>query len=154
MYATGSKAQQTYIESVGATFIDRDDIVEAYVARHTAGRGFDLVYDTVGGTVLDTSFTAVRRFGHEVSALGWGTHALAPLSFRAATYSGVFTLLPLLSGEGRAHHGEILAEATRLAEAGKLVSLLDARRFTLQTVADAYALIRDRDAKGTLIVGP
>ena len=63
----------------------------------------------------------MRRFGHVVSALGWGTHALAPLSFRAATYSGVFTLLPLLSGEGRAHHGEIMAEATRLIEAGKLV---------------------------------
>jgi hypothetical protein len=28
----------------------------------------------------------VRRFGHVVSALGWGTHALAPLSFRAGTY--------------------------------------------------------------------
>ena len=99
------------------------------MAQHTGGRGFDIVYDTVGGKVLDASFEAVRRFGHVVSALGWGTHALAPLSFRAATYSGVFTLLPLLSGEGRAHHGEIMAEATRLAEAGKLVPLLDARRY-------------------------
>ena len=35
------------------------------------------------------------------------THALAPLSFRAASYSGVFTLLPMLTGEGRAHHGDI-----------------------------------------------
>lgn len=33
-------------------------------------------------------------------------------------YSGVFTLLSLLSGEGRDHHGAILAEAARLAEAG------------------------------------
>jgi NADPH2:quinone reductase len=35
-----------------------------------------------------------------VSALGWGTHALAPLSFKAASYSGVFALLPLLTGDG------------------------------------------------------
>jgi NADPH2:quinone reductase len=49
---------------------------------------------------LDASFQAVRRFGHVVSCLGWGTHALGPLSFRAATCSGVFTLLPLLTGEG------------------------------------------------------
>ena len=102
--------------------------------------------------VLDASFAAVRRFGHVVSALGWGTHALAPLSFRAATYSGVFTLLPLLTGEGRAHHGEIMSEATRLVEAGKLVPLLDARHFTLESVGDAYALIRDRAAKGKLVV--
>ncbi|MFK4658359.1 NADPH2:quinone reductase [Bradyrhizobium japonicum] len=152
VFATGSAAQRATIEGFGAVFIDRDTAIEAYVAEHTGGRGFDIVYDTVGGKVLDASFEAVRRFGHVVSALGWGTHALAPLSFRAASYSGVFTLLPLLSGEGRAHHGEIMAEATRLVEAGKLAPLVDARRFTLESVGDAYALIRDHAAKGKLVV--
>ena len=121
VFATGSARSLPFIEQLGATPIDYDKhSVEQYVAAHTGGRGFDVVYDTVGGATLDSSFNAVRRFGHVVSALGWGTHALAPLSFRAGTYSGVFTLLPLLTGEGRAHHGEIMAEATRLAEAGKL----------------------------------
>ena len=152
VFATGSAAQRATIEGFGATFIERDTAIEAYVAEHTGGRGFDIVYDTVGGKVLDASFEAVRRFGHVVSALGWGTHALAPLSFRAASYSGVFTLLPLLSGEGRSHHGEIMAEATRLIEAGKLAPLVDARRFTLESVGDAYALIRDHAAKGKLVV--
>lgn len=152
LFATGSPSQRATIEDLGAVFIDRDIAVEAYVAEHTGGRGFDIVYDTVGGEVLDASFAAVRRFGHVVSALGWGTHALAPLSFRAATYSGVFTLLPLLSGEGRAHHGEIMTEATRLIEAGKLTPLLDARHFTLESVGDAYALIRDHGAKGKLVI--
>jgi len=152
LFATGSPSQRATIEDLGAVFIDRDIAVEAYVAEHTGGRGFDIVYDTVGGKVLDASFAAVRRFGHVVSALGWGTHALAPLSFRAATYSGVFTLLPLLSGEGRAHHGEIMTEATRLIEAGKLTPLLDARHFTLESVGDAYALIRDHGAKGKLVI--
>ena len=94
------------IEHLGARFIDRSEPVAAFVARLTGGHGFDCVYDTVGGSVLDDAFVAVKRFGHVVSALGWGTHALAPLSFRAGTYSGVFTLLPLLSGEGRSHHGD------------------------------------------------
>lgn len=152
VFATGSASQRATIEGFDAVFVDRDSPVEAYVAQHTGGCGFDIVYDTVGGKVLDASFEAVRRFGYVVSALGWGTHALAPLSFRAATYSGVFTLLPLLSGEGRAHHGEIMTEATRLVEAGKLVPLVDARRFTLENVGDAYALIRDRAAKGKLVV--
>ena len=152
VFATGSASQRATIEGFGAVFIDRDSPVDAYVAQHGGGRGFDIVYDTVGGKVLDASFHAVRRFGHVVSALGWGTHALAPLSFRAATYSGVFTLLPLLSGEGRAHHGEIMTEATRLAEAGKLVPLVDARRFTLENVGEAYTLIRDHAAKGKLVV--
>jgi NADPH:quinone reductase-like Zn-dependent oxidoreductase len=152
VFATGSPKDKAYIERIGATFIDRETPIDDYVAACTAGRGFDLVYDTVGGSVLDASFNAVARFGHVVSALGWGTHALAPLSFRAASYSGVFTLLPLLSGEGRAHHGEIMTEATRLVEAGKLVPLVDARHFTLESVGDAYALIREHAAKGKLVV--
>ena len=103
------------------------------MTQHTQGRGFDIVFDTVGGATLDASFQAVRRFGHVVSALGWGTHAPAPLSFRAASYSGVFTLLPLLTCEGRAHHGEILREATKLVAAGKIFQRLDPRHFTLST---------------------
>lgn len=100
-------------------------------------REFDIVYDTVGQ--LDRAFTSVRRFGHVVSSLGWSTHSLAPLSFRAATYSGVFTLLPLLTGEGREHHGEILRHVAELVDAGKLRPHVDERRFTLETIEDAHA---------------
>jgi NADPH:quinone reductase-like Zn-dependent oxidoreductase len=153
VFATGSAKDKAYIERLGATFIDYNEApVVDYVAIHTAGRGFDLVYDTVGGAVLDASFNAVARFGHVVSALGWGTHALAPLSFRAASYSGVFTLLPMLTGEGRAHHGEILREATKLCEAGKIVPRLDPRHFTLETIGDAYAVIENGTPVGKLVV--
>ncbi len=111
-----------------------------------------MVYDTLGGPGLDAAFQAVSRFGHVVSSLGWGTHALAPLSFKAATYSGVFTLMPLLTGEGRGHHGDILREATRLAEAGKLMPRLDPRRFGLETVGDAHDLIESGSIDGKLVV--
>jgi NADPH2:quinone reductase len=152
VFATGSTSSQTSIERLGATFIDREEPVPDYVERLTNGVGFDVVYDTVGGTVLDASFGAVRRFGHVVSCLGWGSHALAPLSFKAATYSGVFTLLPLLTGHGAQRHGEILAEATRLAEAGQLVPSLDARRFSLRAVSDAYDAIAKGDTHGKLVI--
>src|SRR5271170_1887303 len=149
---TGSPSSRPTIERLGAQFVARSEPVADYVGRLTGGRGFDLIYDTVGGAVLDASFEAVRRFGHVVSCLGWGSHALAPLSFRAATYSGVFTLLPLLTGEGRAHHGEILAEATRLVETGRLAPILDPRRFALATVCDAYRAMEDRAGRGKIVV--
>lgn len=152
VFATGSASSRQMIEALGAGFVDRTEAVEAFVTRLTSGRGFDLVYDTVGGAALDSGFVAVRRFGHVASVLGWGTHALAPLSFRAASYSGVFTLLPLLTGEGRAHHGDILAEATRMAEAGRLSPSLDPRRFKLDEVADAYHLIAEGQARGKLSI--
>ena len=152
VYATGSRSQRGFIKSLGAVAIDRDQKVEEYVAQHTDGRGFDLVYDSVGGTVLDNSFNAVKRFGHVVSALGWGTHALAPLSFRAATYSGVFTLLPILSGEGRQHHGEILREVSKLVEAGKILPNVDPIRFNLKTAAHAHAAIELKSATGKVVI--
>jgi NADPH:quinone reductase-like Zn-dependent oxidoreductase len=150
--ATGSPSARSAIERLGARFVDRVTPAAEMVARLTGGQGFDIVFDTAGGASLDAAFAMVRRFGHVVSALGWGTHALAPLSFRAASYSGIFALLPLLTGEGRAHHGAILAEATRLAEAGEVVPALDRRHFTLGTAGDAYRAIEAGTARGKLVV--
>lgn len=152
VFAVDSKLKSGLLEELGATPIDRTATVEQYVAQHTGGRGFDIVYDTVGGAALDASFQAVQRFGHVVSALGWGTHALAPLSFRAASYSGVFTLLPMLTGKGREHHGEILREATQLIESGKIMPRLDPRRFTLAMAQDAHAAITERSAAGKIVI--
>jgi len=154
VFATGAPAHAPTIRRFGATPIDYTATsVDDYVARHTGGEGFDVVYDTVGGAVLDASFAAARHYGgHVVSCLGWGTHKLAPLSFRAATYSGVFTLLPMLTGRGRAHHGEILEAATRLVEADQLVPLMDARRFTLDEATSAHEIVESGRAQGRIVV--
>ncbi|WP_131108032.1 zinc-dependent alcohol dehydrogenase family protein [Pseudomonas sp. Sample_10] len=154
VFATGSGRHRETIEGLGATFIDyRQSSVEEYVAQYTAGQGFDIVYDTVGGETLDLSFKAARVYhGHVLSCLGWGQHSLAPLSFRGATYSGVFTLLPLLTGEGREHHGEILRQAAGLIEAGKLKPILDPRRFNLQNAETAHELLQSGAAQGRLVI--
>jgi NADPH:quinone reductase-like Zn-dependent oxidoreductase len=154
VFATGSARHQGTIEALGATFIDyRTSSVEDYVERHTAGEGFDIVYDTVGGETLDMSFKAARVYhGHVLSCLGWGQHSLAPLSFRGATYSGVFTLLPLLTGQGLERHGEILRQAAGLIEGGKLLPIVDPNRFTLQTAEAAHGLLLSGAAQGRLVV--
>jgi len=154
VYVTESGRKKAQMENLGATFIDRHaQSVADYVATHTGGEGFDIAYDTVGGAGLDASFEAVKVYtGHVVSCLGWGQHKLAPLSFRGATYSGVFTLLPLLTGKSRAHHGEILAETAKLIEAGKLLPIVDPRRFTLDTVAEAHAALSDGSATGKIVI--
>jgi len=136
----------------GAVPIDyRTSHVEEYVAAHTNGKGFDIVFDTVGGATLDASFAAVKRYGHVVSALGWGTHSLAPLSFRGATYSGVFTLLPLITGEDRARQGKILAHAAALAEEGKLRPLLYSERFSAADIEAAQA-VAEKGSLGKVVV--
>ncbi len=143
VFATVSPEKHEIVERLGGVPINYQAIsADEYVDLHTGGEGFDIIYDTVGGATLDASFTAVRRYtGHVVSCLGWGTHTLAPLSFRGATYSGVFTLMPLLTGRGGAHHGEILREATKLVDAGKLTPLVNEQRFDGSEIAAAYALV-------------
>jgi NADPH:quinone reductase-like Zn-dependent oxidoreductase len=143
VFATVSLDKTEIATRFGATAIDYKALsLKEYLAKYTDGAGFDVVYDTVGGKTLDDSFASVRRYtGHVLSCLGWGSHSLAPLSFRGATYSGVFTLLPLITGEGRAHHGEILAAAAKLADEGKLKPLLSGEHFDASTISQAHAQV-------------
>jgi len=154
VFATVSPAKAEVVKGFGAMPIDYQSFsVEEYVREATGGDGFDIVYDTVGGKTLDDSFVAVKRYtGHALSALGWGNHALAPLSFRGATYSGVFTLYPMLSGDGRLRHGEILREAAGLSEAGKLTPLLHPERFALDTIEAAHRLVASGKSLGKVVV--
>lgn len=154
VYATDRAGKKQLLESYGATAIDFESLTtEDYVNQYTNGEGFDIIFDTIGGASIDHSFTAVKRYGgHVLSILGWSTHNLAPLSFRGATYSGVFTMYPLLSNRGRLHHGDILREATALIESGKLKPLMNPNRYTMETISDAYDAIENKTAKGKIVI--
>src|ERR1700729_1857200 len=73
------------------------------------------------------------------------------VSKRILPYSGVFTLLPLLTGEGRAHHGQILEQAPNLAEAEKLNPLLNDRRFSVGEIGGTHALV-ESGATGNVVI--
>lgn len=154
VFATGSAHSRAAIESFGATPIDyRSSTVDDYMAQHTDGEGFDVVYDTVGGSTLDAAFRSVKVYtGHVLSCLGWGQHSLAPLSFKGASYSGIFTLLPLLSGKGRAHHGAIMREASRLADAGQLTIRVNQRRYALHEANEALLHVAQGAREGKIVI--
>jgi NADPH:quinone reductase-like Zn-dependent oxidoreductase len=154
VFATGTGDSLRVIRDLGAGPVDyRATPVAEYTARATGDEGFDVIFDTVGGAALDDAFTAVRTYtGHVVSILGWGTHSLAPLSFRGASYSGVFTLLPLLTGNGRARHGDILRAVAALADDGKITPVLDGGSYDLDNVADAHRAVETGTARGKVVV--
>jgi NADPH:quinone reductase-like Zn-dependent oxidoreductase len=153
VFATVNPKDFGLIKSYGATPIDYNTPVEEYVLQYTQGEGFDIILDTVGGTVLDASFKAVKQYtGHVASILGWGNHALAPLSFKGATYSGVFTLYPLISGKNRRQHGDILRKATEMVENKQLMPIVDEENYTLETTPAAYNDIINGNAKGKVVV--
>jgi NADPH:quinone reductase-like Zn-dependent oxidoreductase len=127
VFATVGSSGAALIQQYGATPIDYTRLsVAEYVREYTGGKGFDIVVDTVGGSVLDGSFTAVKRYtGHVVSILGWGTHSLAPLSFRGAT---------------------------ALVEAGKLAPLVDGREYGFDQVETAYLSLQQGGARGKVVI--
>ena len=154
VYATSFPEDYDLIRRYGAIPIAFEQMESVdYLNTYTNSEGFDIIFDTLGGTFLDAAFKAVKIYtGHVVTSLGWGTHALSPLSFRGATYSGIFTLLPLITGKGKTHHGEILNEATQLIESGKLVVRLHPENYTFENVNEAHSLVRNGKAKGKVII--
>lgn len=153
VYATVSPEKASIAEAFGATPIDyRTTTVEDYVEQFTAGKGFDIIYDTVGGTSLDDSFKAIRHYGQIASCYAFGTHNLATGSLRSASLHGVFVLHPMISGEGRKHHGDILKEAAKFIEEGKLKPIIDPRKFTLDNAIEAHKAVSDGSAVGKIVV--
>ncbi|MBO9203904.1 MULTISPECIES: zinc-dependent alcohol dehydrogenase family protein [Niastella] len=153
VFATVRKPQFDQIKRYGAVPIDYTaTTVEEYVNEYTGGKGFDVVMDNVGGTTLDDSFNGVKQYGHVVSIIGRGTHSLAPLALRGATYSTVFTLIPLLFDNGRAHHGEILQQATKLIEAGLVKPDVSPAVYSLETATAAYEELKGKTGKGKVVI--
>jgi NADPH:quinone reductase len=130
----------------------RHEAVEQSVHRLTEGRGFDIVYDTVGGAVLDRSFRAVRHKGQVINILGFNSHDLSPAFRKGVTLHLENMTLPLLTGQGRARQGEILAQAADLVEAGKLKPLLDPNQFTFAQANEAHALYESRKHVGKIVL--
>jgi NADPH2:quinone reductase len=140
VFATVSSPDKAaVVEALGATPIDYKIMdVDGYVEEYTGNEGFDAVYDTVGGPVLDDSFKAARIGGRVISTNTRSTHDLGPLHAKSLSLHVVFMLLPLVTGKGRERHGEILDRVTGLIDADELAVLLDERRFTLGDVAEAH----------------
>ena len=126
---------------LGADYVSdyRTETTEALVERVTGGAGFDVVFATVGGDNIATAFGAVRANGHVVTTTSSQALDLTPMHMKGLSLHVVFMLLPMLSGQGRARHGDALREAARLVAAGQLRPLLDDRRFGLFDAAAAHA---------------
>ncbi len=133
----------------------REESVDAYVQQLTGGRGFDVVYDTVSGPVFDQSLNATRIRGRIVTVFT-GTEPttldLMNAFIKSATVHTQNMSIPLITGEGRAHHGNILREAASLADAGKLTPLIDPNKFTFAQANEAHALFESGKHVGKIVL--
>lgn len=130
----------------------RDETVEDYLGRLTGGRGFDVVFDTVGGENLQRSFAAARWNGAVVNIQARGQHDLGLAHLRALSLHVVFMLIPLLHDVGRERHGRILAEVAKLVDGGRLRPLVDPLAFTFERIGEAHAHAEAGPVTGKVVV--
>lgn len=130
----------------------REETPESYLSRLTDNKGFDVVFDTVGGKNLDLSFTLAKSNGAVVTTVARSTHDLSPMHDHALSLHVVFMLLPILKNEGRAEHGKILAKIAEIVDEGKLKPLIDKNTFTLASISDAHAFLESGKASGKVVV--
>ena len=156
VFATVSSPDKAaVVEALGGTPIDYTAMdTDAYVREYTGGEGFDAVFDTVGGPVLDNSFAAARIGGRVISTNTRSTHDLGPLHAKSLSLHVVFMLLPLVTGRGRERIGEILDRVAGLTDADELAVLLDERRFAFRDVASAHRYWETGRAMGKIVLAP
>ncbi len=156
VFATVSgEAKAEIARSFGATPIDyRGMDVAEYVAAHTGGDGFEVVFDTVGGDNLARCFEAAALEGRVSSVNTRTTCDLSILHQKALSLHVVFMVIPVLHDqpEGRARHGDILREIATMVESGQVRPLIDERRFGFEQVGEAHALLESGEAVGKVVL--
>ena len=149
----GGEPQMELIEGLGATAINyKTETVEQYVAEHTAGAGFDLVFDSVGGANMTNSFEAAALNAHVVSTVSLCELDLTTVHFKGLSLHVVFMLIPMLHGHQRQEHAEILRNLAQIVEAGELKPMLDATHFTLPEAGQAHARLESGKAMGKVVI--
>lgn len=155
VYALVSSDEKAAIaRSLGAdvTIDYRQTPVEEFVAEHTDGQGFDVVFDTVGNDNLQNAFKAAKLNGTVVSIVSLSQQDLTLLHAKGLTLHLVFMLIPMLFGVNRARHAEILSKLAILVDQGQVRPLLDARSFAFTDVAAAHAYAQSGDAVGKVVL--
>lgn len=145
--------QMAIIESYGAAAINyKTEKVADYVAKHTAGAGFDVVFDSVGGANMSNSFAAAALNGQVATTTSLLELDLTPAHFKGLSLHVVFMLIPMLYGHRREQHGAILAKLAAIVDAGALKPLLDEAQFGLEEVGKAHERLASGQAIGKVVI--
>lgn len=154
VFATGSTGvKNDLITELGATAIDyRTESVADYVAKHTSGAGFDVVFDSVGGANLTNSFDAAKLNGQVATTVSLHEQDLSTVHMKGLSLHVVFMLIPMIHNVGRREHTIILKELAKIAESGALKPVLDEHEFTLEQAGAAHDRLASGQAIGKVVV--
>ena len=149
-----SEKKAEIAKSLGADDVAnyKAESVANYVARLTDGRGFDVVFDTIGDGNLKVAADAARLNGHVVTILGPNA-PMMDFYLKGLNLHFVLMLIPLLHGVGVKRHGEILTKVAELVDQGKIKPVVDPKVFTLDQVGAAHEYASSGEQIGKVVIG-
>lgn len=154
VYATGGGENQlALIKQLGATPINyKTQAVTEYVDAHTGGKGFDIIFDSVGNTNLLNSIEAATLNGNIAT-----TSSMAELDLTIAHLKGlslhvIFMLIPMIHNIGRENHAAILKTIASIVDAGRLKPVLTEQQFTLDQTAQAHEYAESGKGTGKVVI--
>ncbi|MEM0968758.1 MAG: zinc-binding dehydrogenase, partial [Verrucomicrobiota bacterium] len=149
----GGEKQLALIQELGATAINyKAESVADYVAKHTNGAGFDLVFDSVGGANLPNSFEAAALNAQIATTVSMCELDLTPVHFKGLSLHVVFMLIPMLHGFKRHEHREILTDLAHIVESSDFNVVLDENRYTLEETGAAHARLASGQGLGKVVI--
>lgn len=156
VYATVSSDEKADIaEHLGADHVInyKKVSVDEYVKEFTDGKGFDVVFDTIGCENLFNSFRAVKPEGLVLTTNSRVTLDLTLIHHKSITFKTIYIVLPIINNEHRYEIGNTLNEMRKLIEAGDLTIYRDENEFVFSEIAKAHQYYQDGDttAKISLI---
>ena len=154
VYATGGGEKQlALIEQLGATPINyKTNKVDQYVAQHTQGEGFEVIYDSVGGGNLLNSMEAARLNGNIATTVSMAELDLTVAHIKGLSLHVVFMLIPMIHQIGREAHGKILKDVAQIVDAGALKPVLTEKQFGLEDAAQAHEYAESGQGMGKVVI--
>jgi NADPH:quinone reductase len=155
VFATcGSAEKMAIAKQLGAdeAINYRETSVASYVENLTAKKGFDVVFDTVGGEHLNSCFEAAALWGQVICISAAHQYDLTPAFLKGLSIHTVLQPLLLITGLHRARYGNILLQIAIWTDEGKIKPLVDNRLFTLPQVGAAHDYLEQGKAIGKVVL--
>ena len=147
-----AKAEQARALGADDIIFYRDESVEDYKQRLTNGKGFSLVFDTVGGGNVDKSIEAAAVNGRLCSINTRSTHDLSQMHAKSLTLHVIFRSISLLHGIGMDDQPRLVKALCDMLEQGKVKPLLDTQRYKFTQISDAHRRIESGEAVGKILL--
>ena len=110
------------------------------------------MFDTIGADNLDKSLKAVKTSGQVIGIVGTNQHDLTPMHMKGLSLHLVFMLLPMLTGEARAHHKFILESIAKWIDEGLIKPLIHEEKFSFDQANEAHALFATNKHIGKIVL--